>query len=112
MGEEAGWRRDTDPRPAMRGPEAAAQQVRRGGQLGGKRGGRQEGGRSRGQKRREDGEEGRAASLYIGKTARPRQPRSGGAKPEEAAHRHLDYNPQFCISHSSTNWRCNWMKYG
>ena len=34
---------------------------------------------------------GAASSLYPGQAARERLPRSGGAKPEEAAHRHLFY---------------------
>ena len=54
--------------------------------------GNERGGRSRRQKRRDDGgERGAAGSLYPGQAARGRVPRSGGAKPEEAAHRHLDY---------------------
>ena len=30
-------------------------------------------------------------ALYLGYTVRGRVPRSGGAKPEETAHQHLDY---------------------
>jgi hypothetical protein len=42
--------------------------------------------------RRDDGANGGAADLlYVGKAARRRQPRSGGARPEEAAHRNRDY---------------------
>jgi hypothetical protein len=76
--------------PCAGGPEAAVQQVRRGGQpeLS------EEGGRSRWQERRDNGaDRGAAGLLYGDKAARRRLPRSGGAKPEEAAHRHRDYRP-------------------
>jgi hypothetical protein len=47
---------------------------------------------SRRQKGRDgEGDRGAAGSLYPGQAARGRVARSGGAKPEEAAHRHLDY---------------------
>jgi hypothetical protein len=49
MGEEVGWRREAGQSTALRGPQAAAQQARKGGQLGGKR--REEEGVIRGQKR-------------------------------------------------------------
>jgi hypothetical protein len=50
------------------------------------------GGRSREQKRWDEGGDGGAASsLYPGQAARGRQPRSGEAKPEEAAHRNGFY---------------------
>jgi hypothetical protein len=78
--------RDTDLPPALRGPEAAAQQTRMGGQR--KRKGRQEDLTER----RDIGDDGGAAGfLCVDKAARGRLARWGGAKPEEATHRHLDY---------------------
>jgi hypothetical protein len=42
--------------------------------------------------RRPDSEKtGEQRNFYVGKAAKWRQPRSGGAKPETAAHRNLDY---------------------
>ena len=53
-------------------------------------------GRSRRQKGRDgEGDGGAVGSLYSGQAARGRVPRSGGAKPEEATHRHLDYNIKY-----------------
>jgi hypothetical protein len=50
------------------------------------------GGRSRRQKRRDDGgDRGAASLLYSSQAARRCHARSGGAKPEEATHRHLFY---------------------
>jgi hypothetical protein len=40
---------------------------------------------------------GAAGSLYPGQAARGRDPRSGGAKPEEAAHRHRFYLQKTCV---------------
>ena len=68
------------------------------------RGGSERRGRSRRQKGRDGEGDGEAAgSLYLGQAARGRVARSGGAKPEEATHRHLDYresnqNTGDCIS--------------
>jgi hypothetical protein len=74
---------------ALRDPEAAAQQVRRGGPAG--REANERGG-SRRQKRVDDGgDRGAAGSLYQGQAARGRLARSGRAKPKEAAHRKPDY---------------------
>jgi hypothetical protein len=73
---------------SRRGPEAAAQQARRGGQLGGS----ERRGRSNRQKERDNGgDRGAAGTLYSGQAARGRDPRSGGAKPKETTHRHRFY---------------------
>jgi hypothetical protein len=68
----------------LRGPEAAAQQARRGGPAG--RESESERRRSRRQIRKNDGgDRGAAGSLYSGQAARVRVARSGEAKPEGAA---------------------------
>jgi hypothetical protein len=70
-----------------------------------------EGGRSSRQKRRNDGGDRAAAgSLYLGQAARGRIPRSGGAKPEAAAHRHLDYRHSSLVTYKQRDrgfFACN-----
>jgi hypothetical protein len=78
--------------------------------------GSERGGKRAGVENRKEGttEEtvGAAGSLYPGQAARRRHPRSGGAKPEEAAHRQRFYKPSYDHVTSVAGTRTTNKSYG